>query len=194
MAEKENETLSSSIMASNVFSIDLFNIMEETIPSNIPELINGRSLEEDFRVYSSVLDGLSDEQAFNYLERNIEINEIFNSNECFIEDINVLNYLEKMKSIRRNILENHDLLKIHEEEDESAFHYFLLEEYLFSSPEYDFLSEQIIYNELIDGKPLKAVKEEINSLSKFNKIRKFIGLAIDPNENDFDESNLREVL
>lgn len=194
MAEKENETLASSIMASNLFSIDLFNIMESTIPSNITELINGRSLEEDFRVYSSVLDGLSDEQAFNYLERNIEINEIFNSNECFIEDINVLNYLEKMKSIRRNILENHDLLKIHEEEDESAFHYYLLEEYLFSSQEYDFLSEQIIYNELIDGKPLKAVKEEINSLSKFNKIRKFIGLAIDPNENDFDESNLREVL
>ena len=173
MAEKENETLSSSIMASNVFSIDLFNIMESTIPSNIPELINGRSLEEDFRVYSSVLDGLSDEQAFNYLERNIEINEIFNSNECFIEDIHVLNYLEKMKSIRRNILENHDLLKIHEEEDESAFHYYLLEEYLFSSPEY--------------------VKKEINSLSKFNKIRKFIGLAIDPNEKDFDESNFREL-
>ena len=46
---------------------------------------------------------------------------------------------------------------------------------------------------MIDGKPLKAVKEEINSLSKFNKIRKFIGLAIDPNEKDFDESNFREL-
>ncbi len=56
------------------------------------------------------------------------------------------------------------------------------------------LKKELSKNELIDGKPLKAVKEEINNLSKFNKIRKFIGLAIDPNENDFDENSLREVL
>ena len=177
---------------SNLFSIDLFDVMEETIPSNIPNLIHERSLEEDFEVYSSVLDGLSDEQAFNYLERNIEINEII-SNESFISDMQILNYLEMMKDLRRNILDNHDLVKIHEEEDKSAFHYFLLEEYLFSSPDYDLITEHIIYTELIDGKSVKAVKEEINNLSKFNKIMKFIGLDVNPDEELFDDKNFREL-
>lgn len=176
---------------SNLFSIDLFDVMEETIPSNIPNLIDERSLEEDFEVYSSVLDGLSDEQAFNYLERNIEINEII-SNES-LSDMQILNYLGMMKELRRNILDNHDLVKIQEEEDKSAFHYFLFEEYLFSSPDYDFITENIIYNELIDGKPVKAVKEEINNLSKFNKIRKFIGLDVNPDEELFDDKNFREL-
>ena len=181
----------SSIMASNVFNIDLSIVMEDVIP-NISNLINERSLEEDYIAYSSILDSLNDEQAFNYLEKNIELNEIINSNESFSKDTEVLNYLDKMKNLRRNILNNHDLIKIHEEEDESAFHYYLLNEYLFSSLEYDFIMEHIIYTELIDGKPINAVKEEINNLSNFNKIWKFIGLAIDPDEDLFDEEDFRE--
>ncbi len=169
----------------NLFSIKFFEFVEKTVPSNLLYLIERKSLEEDFRLYSAILNNLNDEQAYNYLEKNIEFNKFVNSQELFFNDNKVLNYLEKMKGLRKCLLNNHDLVKIHEDKDK-AFHYYLFEDYLFSSPDYDFITEHIIYNELIEGKSINAVKREIVNLSKYNKIMKYLEL---PYEDLFDEKD-----